>query len=162
MSRYILRKFGILAGKSKRVRAPVTKIPSCPPVSKPSSAQEVICPICDHAIEDCSSKAKGHDAVFCDGHCNTWLHRGCAGLSKTAFNNVTESSEPFYCTRCSLSQHKEELNALRTTVDKMTSDLVFLRSTLNEIAGKVTSAGVSLLDVPRGPGPSTDDHRLEQ
>ena len=95
--------------------------------------------------------------MFCDGHCNTWLHRGCAGLSKTAFKKVTESNDPFSCTCCYLSQHKGELIALRTTVNKMTSELASLSSALKEIAGKVTPSTVSLQNVPQGPGPSAVD-----
>ena len=146
-----------MACKSKRATAPAFKSPPSQLLSKRSSAHKFTCPICDDAIEDCSTKARGHDAVFCDGHCNTWLHRGCAGLSKTAFKKVTESNDPFFCTRCYLSQHKEELIALRTTVDKMASELGSLRSALKEIAGKVTPSTVSLQNVSQGPGPSAVD-----
>ena len=143
--------------KSKRAIAPTVKVLPCQLVSKRSSTHKFICPICDDAIVNCSSKDKGQDVVFCDGHCNTWLHRGCAGLSKISFKKVTESNDPFYCTRCCLSQHKEELNTLRTSVDKMTSELVSLRSALNEIAGKVTPFSVPLQDVSQGLDPSTND-----
>ena len=73
------------------VFTPPTKRPSCLSVSQQSSAQKFISFIFDDVIEDCSSKVKGQDAVFCDGHCNTWLHRDCAGLSKTAFKKVIDS-----------------------------------------------------------------------
>ena len=95
--------------------------------------------------------------MYCDGHCDTWLHRGCAGLSKLALKEVANSSDPFYCTRCCLSKHKEELETLRTIVTKLTSELVSVRSTLSEVAGKVTPTRVSSLDVPHASGPSNGD-----
>ena len=51
-------------------------------ILKCSSTNKSICPISDDVIKDSSLKTKGHDSMFCDGVCNTWLHRGCAGLSK--------------------------------------------------------------------------------
>ena len=41
-------------------------------------------PICDDVIVDAVGKKSGHDSVECNGACSTWLHRCCAGLSKSA------------------------------------------------------------------------------
>ena len=138
-----------MACKSKQATAPAIKSPPSQLLSKHSSAHKFTSPICNDAIEDCSSKARGHDAVFCDGHCNKWIHRRYVGLSKTAFKKVTERNDPFYCTHCYLShcylsQNKEELISLRTTVDKMTSELASLSS-------------APLQNVLQGPGPSAVD-----
>lgn len=38
-----------------------------------------ICAICDDQIVDSTQQS-----IWCEGHCDTWLHRGCAGLSKAA------------------------------------------------------------------------------
>ena len=95
--------------------------------------------------------------MFCDGHCNTWRHRGCAGLSKVAFKKVSDSNDPFYCTRCCLCEHKDELKVLKTTVEKLTSDLVSIRSALNEITGKVTPSNATLQEVSHGTGPHAVD-----
>ena len=107
--------------------------------SKRSSNAKHLCPICDDAIEDSSSKSKGHDAVFCDGTCNTWLHRGCAGLSKIAFKKVASSSHPFYCTHCSLSEQKKEIEALKGTVEKLSSDFRTVSSMLAKISSEKKS-----------------------
>ena len=42
-------------------------------------------PVCIDPIVDSGKGKNGQDAVFCDGACKSWLHRQCAGLSKTAF-----------------------------------------------------------------------------
>ncbi len=52
---------------------------------KPKSSSKSVsfmhtCPICDDEIND-----ETHDSVHCDGYCQTWLHRGCAGLSTKKF-----------------------------------------------------------------------------
>ena len=38
--------------------------------------------VCIEVIEEKSDKNEGHDAIYCEGKCNSWLHRQCAGLSK--------------------------------------------------------------------------------
>ena len=44
------------------------------------SAEEYICPVCLESITD------EHDSIYCEGSCDRWLHRYCAGLSKVLFN----------------------------------------------------------------------------
>ena len=77
--------------------------------------------------------------MFCDGTCNTWLHRGCAGLSKIAFKKVASSSHPFYCTHCSLSEQKKEIEVLKGTVEKLSSDLRTVSSMLAKISSEKKS-----------------------
>ena len=98
------------------------------PTPKQSSSSKHICPICEDMIEDQSSSNKGHDSVLCDGLCNTWLHHGCAGLSKLAFEQVAASSKSFYCSHCSLSQQKKEIAALKAMVERLSSDLLLINS----------------------------------
>ena len=42
----------------------------------------------------------GHDTAFCEGHCNTWFHRKCAGLSRPLFVSLEKSTDPFHCPHC--------------------------------------------------------------
>ena len=90
--------------------------------------------ICHDVIEDSSPKTKGHDSVICDGVCNTWLHRGCAGLSKPDFKKLAASNEPFYCPHCSLAQHKNEIDALKAIIENLSSDLLSINSRLDDIS----------------------------
>jgi len=55
------------------------------------------CPICLEVIQDASKGKKDHDAIYCEGQCNSWLHRGCAGLPKSVFTSLQNSPDPFYC-----------------------------------------------------------------
>jgi hypothetical protein len=95
------------------------------------------CPICEERILDDSSTSKGHDAIFCDSMCKKWLHRQCAGLSKSSFAVVSKSNLPFACPRCSLSTLKDELAAMKATVGVLTSDIAMLKSKLEHIEQKL-------------------------
>ena len=65
-----------------------------------------ICPICKQEI-----KAACQEAIFCEGACNTRIHRKCALLSKSEFNEIFLADEPFHCHRCrhSLEQQNTEM-----------------------------------------------------
>ena len=54
------------------------------------------CPICLEQIVNANQKnKKGQDAMYCEGTCDAWSHRHCAGLSKPAFNLLQNSTSPF-------------------------------------------------------------------
>ena len=53
------------------------------------------CTICDENINERSKTNVGDDAVLCDGKCQSWLHRRCAGLSRVRFRIVTDSIASF-------------------------------------------------------------------
>ena len=79
------------------------------------------CPICDDQILDAKGRRKGHDAIFCDGTCQTWLHRGCAGLSRRAFEAQVGSRGEFFCPTC-------RLNALEAVVADIRGNSLRLRT----------------------------------
>ena len=46
-----------------------------------------VCPVCDETIKEPDDDGNnGQDAVFCEGECQVWLHRTCAGLTAQAFS----------------------------------------------------------------------------
>ena len=52
---------------------------------KKKSAKEgkdCIYPIREDQIQEVKGKRKDHDVTICNGTCQLWLHRGCAGLSR--------------------------------------------------------------------------------
>lgn len=81
------------------------------------------CPICDETIKDAVGRRKGQDAIECDGICATWLHRGCAGLSKLAYASLSKSSAPFYCPQCRLNKQDLEIKSLSVQVVDLASKL---------------------------------------
>ena len=50
-------------------------------------------------MED-DEKNDGHEAVFCEGECQIWLHRKCAGLTHQAFAKMSKSDDPYFCVYC--------------------------------------------------------------
>ena len=74
-----------------------------------SQSSTCTCPICCDTIVDTQSDdgRDGDDSIFCEGLCNSWLHRRCAGLSVQAFNAINadpnKDRKPFRCPHCCLA-----------------------------------------------------------
>ena len=51
--------------------------------------------VCDDPIREKSSTCGGDDALQCEGRCQSWFHRCCAGVSSKHFSDLSVSSEPF-------------------------------------------------------------------
>ena len=83
------------------------------------SLSPVLCPLCEEEIVDESTSTKGQDSIFCEGLCNAWLHRACAGLSKCAFSTVSQSKDKFLCPHCMLVHCQQELHDLRFKVSQL-------------------------------------------
>ena len=77
---------------------------------------------------DATTKKEGQDSVHCDGQCNAWIHRQCAGLSSSAFDVVRKSTSPFYCPHCRLDIQAKEINSLKVMISALTSDLSSIKS----------------------------------
>ena len=95
-----------------------------------------LCKICDDAIVEPDSKKKGDDSIFCNGECNGWIHRRCAGLSKAKFAAYTTSDESvkFYCPTCrvgrleaSMKAVQQELHELSLSSRSMTAEVNTLK-----------------------------------
>lgn len=90
----------------------------------------------------------GDDAIYCDGLCNAWLHRGCAGLSGAVFKSVIAAPKqtPFYCPHCRIFQMEKEISSLKSVVDTLVKEssvhtpvIVELRSAVESIKSKLDS-----------------------
>uniref|UniRef100_A0A1X7UI53 PHD-type domain-containing protein n=1 Tax=Amphimedon queenslandica TaxID=400682 RepID=A0A1X7UI53_AMPQE len=85
--------------------------PKKPPKKKSKS---YTCPICDDQIDDSTQQS-----IWCDGECNTWLHRGCAGLSKAAHSKLNGTDIPFYCPHCRLMRQDREIESLKASLSDL-------------------------------------------
>ena len=86
------------------------------PSSSKASKNSYTCPICEDVIKEArAGVTTGHDSVYCDGLCRTWLHRGCAGLSKKAFEVLSKSNDKFHCLKCTFSTQKVTSHSNDTT-----------------------------------------------
>ena len=85
--------------------------------------------ICQEVIVDSTNKKSGHDSIHCDSQCTTWIHRGCADLSKAA---ASESDSKFLCPMCRLHEQAYEIASLTDTVTKLFSELAQIEAHLSK------------------------------
>jgi len=55
--------------------------------------RNTICLICDETIKEPTKHRKGDEAIYCEGFCEAWIHRKCAGLSNTNFTVLSNSGD---------------------------------------------------------------------
>ena len=111
------------------------KATASPPVSSANATKKrsVTCAVCEQNIVD------GKDqALFCEGVCQRWLHRYCAGVSVPHFKSVSASSEPFYCIGCFQATHSAELTSLKETISSMQTEIAELKENLKVMSTKCT------------------------
>ena len=84
-----------------------------------------VCLVCDCVIVEPSETTEGQEAVFCEGNCQGWLHRACAGLTRPAFDNLDESM-PYLCSHCTFTKQYNEICELKETVKVLTSKVAKL------------------------------------
>ncbi len=70
------------------------------------SQDQCNCLVYDKQIDDIVE-----DLILCEGKCQGWIHRMCAGLFKKALKLAQDSPLPFLCHYCNT---KEEISLLKT------------------------------------------------
>ena len=94
------------------------------------NGQASICSICCDVMVDATAGEDGHDSIFCDGACNGWLHRRCAGLPKAAFQAIcdaTTANQPFYCPHCRLDSQEKAITTLKQAIDLLSQETARLK-----------------------------------
>ena len=91
---------------------------------------QCICPICEERIVDATDKLAGQDSIKCEGRCNSWLHRKCAGLSTAVFADAMQSLTAFCCSNCKLEEQGSEIIHLKLTVSKLLDEIAELKANL--------------------------------
>ena len=109
-----------------------------------NKSPKVICPVCCDPIEDAVGKNKGQDSIFCDGPCQEWIHRQCAGLSKSLFKSISSTSDPFCCPRCMIDKQSNDICELKRNV-----------AHLMEVVSKISPSVSDLSPSASGPSPTT-------
>ena len=133
--------------KSKVAFSTLSKSPSTSTKKAPSKCPCLIC--------DASAKSKGQDSVFCEGSCQGWLHRTCAGLSKSMFKVISspEHNCPFYCLYCTHVRYFDQISNLKSTIEDLSGKLAKLESRSDPINASVTNGSPSSADVVRSSKP---------
>lgn len=116
-----------VVSRSQSVAAACQVIAEAPVKSKRGKSERNFCAVCLGEIVD-----GRHEAIFCEGRCNAWYHRGCASVSQELLRELTASEELFLCLMCSRRAFKEEISHLK-------AEVAFLKSELKLIPAMKTS-----------------------
>ena len=130
---------------------------SSPPKSKAKEGKtsEVDCLICEEPILEADDHCVGEEAVFCEGQCQGWLHRKCAGVTRPAFERLGEPDAVYLCTYCMLVNQNKEISKLSNIINELNSSVTCLTETIKALQSSVTSHSSSTdTDSTTQPGPS--------
>ena len=89
-----------------------------PPLNSPGE-ESTTCPICLDPIIDATEDTEGQEAIFCEGECDAWLHRQCAGLSQRLFKIYHDRDDPFHCPNCRLITQEHQMQELKSTIESL-------------------------------------------
>ena len=132
-----------------RTKAAKNKSDNTPKSAVPKK-KRVNCGVCLQPVVDQSDTEDGHDAVFCDGKCQCWLHRSCVGLTKSRFDLVCGSSDKFLCCYCQLDCQSTLLSEVGKSVSLLSDKLNVLIADLQPLRDKLSllSRSIPPLDDP--------------
>ena len=113
---------------SKKVSKQTNKSPSGGPSKHKKQTSKVECPVCEEIIDD-----SNHDSIQYEGDCGKWQHRKCAGLSKTAFENVRTSPTALCCPGCHLLSNEAEIKHLKESLANLQGKMDSIVERLNSL-----------------------------
>ena len=97
--------------------------------------ESCICPICEDMIVDSSEvedneglDSESLDIVYCQGSCETWLHRQCAGLSKAKYQYLLKSDKPYHCPHCKLEFYDTLVKSMEAKISALELKVLSLSS----------------------------------
>ena len=150
-----------MASKKRNLQSLNTRGSSTTSSSINSRGHIHLCKICDEAIAEPDTKIKGDDSIFCNGECDGWIHRRCAGLSKAKFAVYTSTDESvkFYCPTCRVSRLEASMSALQQELHELSASSKYLAAevnTLKRLPFGNTSSCASISPVLPAAATSTD------
>ena len=113
-----------MASKTTRAARAVSERNAKKKGKSKETESSVYCAICEEIIIDQNEQEAGQDSIYCEGKCDAWVHRHCAGLTVSAFCASKTSSEPFHC---KLDSQANELASLRSIVGALQAEVSELR-----------------------------------
>lgn len=123
---------------------------------KRKKGEKYICPICVDTIIENTDKVDGHDAIFCGGACNSWLHRQCAGLSKSLFQSLPNSEKPYHCPHCRLTVYESVVDNMKSIISSLEQQVKSLETkSLTNVNTTYASAAASSATNFQPPVPPT-------
>lgn len=74
------------------------------------------------------------EALFCEGNCQQWVHRYCAGISEKHYKSLDSSSPPFLCYACYVEAQRKLVANFESVVATLTAEIAELRKVVSEQA----------------------------
>ena len=105
--------------------------------------REVDCLICDEPILESSEHCKSDEAVFCEGGCQGWIHRKCAGVTRPTFDKVGEPDTQCLCSYCMLVSQNNEISKLAGIIKDLNSSIASLTKTITLLQSSITKKPTS-------------------
>lgn len=85
-----------------------------------------ICDLCDGPFK------ATEQVLHCEGSCDKFFHRYCAGISKGHYQDLLTSSTPFVCLVCTQQLYKAELSNLHSEIAALKQELCDIRKSIQE------------------------------
>ena len=114
--------------KAKGKRPAQHSPPNC--TGKKSKAEQTNCLVCEKAILEPDEETEGHEALFCEGECQGWIHRQCAGITRLGYDKLGESTIAFLCSYCTLVRQHQEIDTLKHTIKSLSNKVSELEASL--------------------------------
>ena len=81
------------------------------------------CPICALVILESTNDVEGHEALLCEGSCNQWYHRWCAGVSKACYKALSGTEDPFFYPSCTATKQQKAILELQSSVRSLSDEV---------------------------------------
>ena len=94
--------------------------------------EEHVCPVCMEPILDEGVDHAGQDALFCEGECQCWHHRWCAGVTKCCYIELADSMESFLCPSCTIVNQKATIDCLRDCLNTLTDEVWAMKEIITD------------------------------
>ena len=106
--------------------------------AKGGKSSEADCLICEEPILEADDHCTGDEAVFCEGDCQGWLHRKCAGISRPAFDKLGESDNVYMCSYCTSVSQSNEISQLSTIINNLNTAVTSLTETIKSLQNSIS------------------------
>ena len=77
--------------------------------------------ICGNEVIETETNTK--DALFCEGVCQKWIHRCCAGVTRYHFEKLSKSDDPWYCPCCTVVSQNKQIDSLTCKIEFLMTEL---------------------------------------
>ena len=64
------------------------------------------------------------EALYCEGICQRWLHKYCAGVTSAQYAAMSSTPYPFLCVGCFHTKQTDELTKLKSIINTLQDEVM--------------------------------------